>query len=402
MTTLTTIFRTRSEIEANVVQALLESHGVQSVRTAGAPPGMFAFTVSTLGETRLSVRDEEAEEAVRIIEAHREQVPGGLVVPLPQQFDALEARLGYRFKDRGLLEHALTHKSKAHEDPSGGVVDNESLEFLGDAVLGLVAADALFRAFPTYSEGQKSKIKANLVSTAALAEIAEALGLGDHMILGRGEEKTGGRRKPALLADTCEAIIAALYLDGGLEAARGFIVRELGSRIDEARQPNYFGRDYKSRLQERLQSLGRPLPVYRVLVETGPEHRKILLGPGLDRRTVARGWRGADQERRRTGSGAARHRRARRRAAPADLVDRLRATSRGRDPCARVHRRRQSISMNPTARRSPARRATVAGSVSGSLTAAYACTSCATSSTEGGTGRQWSRTHSRRSGSAKL
>ena len=135
---------------------------------------MFAFTVSTLGETRLSVRDEEAEEAVRIIEAHREQVPGGLVVPLPQQFDALEARLGYRFKDRGLLEHALTHKSKAHEDPSGGVVDNESLEFLGDAVLGLVAADALFRAFPTYSEGQKSKIKANLVSTASLAEIRRA------------------------------------------------------------------------------------------------------------------------------------------------------------------------------------------------------------------------------------
>lgn len=276
MSTLTTVFRTRSEIEANVVQALLDSHGVESVRTAGAPPGMFAFTVSTLGETRLSVRDEDAEEAVRIIEAHREQVPGGLVVPLPQQFDALESRLGYRFRDRGLLEHALTHKSKAHEDPSGGVIDNESLEFLGDAVLGLVVADALFRAFPTYSEGQKSKIKANLVSTAALAEMAEGLGLGDHMILGRGEEKTGGRRKPALLADTCEAIIAALYLDGGLDAARGFIVRELGPHLDEARQPGYFGRDHKSRLQERLQALGRPVPVYRVLVETGPEHRKVF------------------------------------------------------------------------------------------------------------------------------
>jgi ribonuclease-3 len=273
---LTTIFRTRSEIEANVVQALLESHGVESVRTSGSPPGMFAFTVNTLGETRLSVREEDAEEAVRIIEAHREEVPGGLVVPLPQQFAALEARLGYRFRDRGLLEHALTHRSKAHEDPSGGVVDNESLEFLGDAVLGLVVADALFRAFPTYSEGQKSKLKAQLVSTASLAEIAEALGLGDHMILGRGEEKTGGRRKPALLADTCEAIIAALYLDGGLEAARGLIVRETGARIDEARRPGYLGRDYKSRLQERLQGLGRALPVYRVLVETGPEHRKVF------------------------------------------------------------------------------------------------------------------------------
>ncbi len=277
MSTLTVIFRTWSEIEANVVQALLESHGVASVRTAGPPPGMFPFTVSTLGEARVSVRDEEAEEARRIIESHREQVSGGLVVPLPQQFAALEARLGYRFRDRGLLEHALTHKSKAHEDPSGGVVDNESLEFLGDAVLGLVVADALFRAFPRSSEGQKSKIKANLVSTTALAEMANALGLGDHMILGRGEEKTGGRRKPALLADTCEALIAALYIDGGLDAARGFILRELGSHIEEARQPGFFGRDHKSRLQERLQSLGRSLPHYRVSAESGPEHRKLFV-----------------------------------------------------------------------------------------------------------------------------
>ena len=276
MSALTVVFRTRSEIEANVVQGLLESHGVQSVRTAGAPPGMFPFTVSTLGETLVSVREEEGEDAVRIIEAHRDQVGGGLVVPLPQQFDALEARLGYHFRDRGMLEHALTHKSKAHEDPSGGVVDNESLEFLGDAVLGLVIADALYRSFPTYSEGQKSKIKANLVSTTSLAELGDRLGLGDHMILGRGEEKTGGRHKPALLADTCEALIAGLYLDGGLDAARGFIMRELGSRMEAARQPGYFGRDYKSRLQERLQSLSRSLPHYRVTSETGPEHRKLF------------------------------------------------------------------------------------------------------------------------------
>ena len=117
------------------------------------------------------------------------------------------------------------------------------------------------------------------------------------MILGRGEEKTGGRRKQALLADTCEALIAAIYLDGGLEAARGFIVREIGSRIEEARQPDYFGRDYKSRLQERLQSLGRALPVYRVLVETGPDHRKMFSVQVVDRRTVARGGRGARRRR---------------------------------------------------------------------------------------------------------
>ena len=183
------------------------------------------------------MRDEDAADAVRIIDSHREQVGGGMVVPLPQEFDALEARIGYRFKDRGLLEHALTHKSKAHEDPSGGVADNESLEFLGDAVLGLVVAEALFRSFPSYNEGQKSKIKANLVSTASLAEMAEQLGLGEHMILGRGEEKTGGRRKQALLADTCEALIAAIYLDGGLDPARTFLMREFSSGIEDAKQP---------------------------------------------------------------------------------------------------------------------------------------------------------------------
>lgn len=273
---LTVIFRTQSDIEANVVEALLDSHGVETLRTSGPTPGLFPFSLNPLGETAISVRSHEAVEAVRIIESHREQVGGGIVVPLPQEFDALEARIGYRFKDRGLLEHALTHKSKAHEDPSGGVADNESLEFLGDAVLGLVVAEMLFRAFPTYNEGQKSKIKANLVSTASLAELAEQMGLGDHMILGRGEEKTGGRRKQALLADTCEALIAAIYLDGGLDPARNFLMREFSAGIEDARRPDYFGRDHKSRLQERLQAQGRPLPSYRVSGEVGPDHRKMF------------------------------------------------------------------------------------------------------------------------------
>ena len=275
MSELIVIFRTGSTIEASVVQALLDSHGIESVRSSGLPSGLFPFTVNPM-ELSVSVREDDAEEAVRVIEGHREQVGGGLVVPLPQQFAALEARLGYRFRDRGLLEHALTHKSKAHEDPSGGVIDNESLEFLGDAVLGLVVADALFRTFPEFSEGQKSKIKAMVVSTTALAELAERLGLGEHMILGRGEEKTGGRRKQALLADTCEALIAAVYLDGGLEPARQFLLRELSDTIEAAGQPDYFGRDHKSRLQEALQALGRPLPIYRVAGEIGPDHRKLF------------------------------------------------------------------------------------------------------------------------------
>jgi ribonuclease-3 len=276
MAGLTVIFRTASNIEASVVQALLDSHGIESIRTSGPPPTLFPFTVNPMGETRVSVRDEEAEDALRIIESHREEVGSGLVVPLPQQFAALEARIGYRFRDRGLLEHGLTHKSKAHEDPSGGVLDNESLEFLGDAVLGLVVADALCRTFPGFSEGQKSKIKATLVSTAALAELAERLQLGEHMILGRGEEKTGGRQKQALLADTCEALIAAIYIDGGLEPARQFILREMGEAILEAGRPDYFGRDHKSRLQEALQAFGRPLPQYRIAGEVGPEHRKLF------------------------------------------------------------------------------------------------------------------------------
>jgi ribonuclease-3 len=164
-----------------------------------------------------------------------------------------------------------------------------------------VVAEALFRAFPRYSEGQKSKIKANLVSTASLAEMAEQLGLGDHMILGRGEEKTGGRRKQALLADTCEAVIAAIYLDGGLEPAKQFLARQLAPAIEQARQPEYFGRDHKSRLQERLQAIGRPLPVYRVSAEVGPDHRKmfhveVVVGDEVISQGVGRTKKDAEQE----------------------------------------------------------------------------------------------------------
>ena len=134
----------------------------------------------------------------------------------------------------------MTHTSRANEDVSGGVVDNESLEFLGDAVLGFVIADMLFREFPDFDEGQKSKTKAALVSTATLARQAERLQLGDHLLLGRGEEKTGGRHKQALLADGYEALIAAIYLDGGVEQARAFIAREFAPLIAEVRQ---HGRD---------------------------------------------------------------------------------------------------------------------------------------------------------------
>jgi ribonuclease-3 len=179
-----------------------------------------------------------------------------------------------------MLEHALTHRSRVHEDASGGVFDNESMEFLGDSVLGFVIAAMLFREFPQHNEGQKSKLKASLVSAVALARLGERLGLGEFLILGRGEEKTGGRRKHAIIADCYEALIAAIYLDGGIEPAEKFIGREFAALIEEAKRTGAaasFTDDWKSALQEYLQSGGRGLPVYRLAAEVGPDHRKSFV-----------------------------------------------------------------------------------------------------------------------------
>ena len=267
------IFRTHSDIEASVVRGLLDTHGIESIPSTGPAPTFLPFNIDGLVEVRIAVPADRADEARRIIEDHRDHTTGGTVVPLQQAIAGLEHRLGYRFRDAGLLEHAMTHKSKAHEDATGGVVDNESLEFLGDAVLGFVVADLLYREFPQFQEGQKSKAKAALVSTAALAALATRIGLGEYLLLGRGEEKTGGRRKQALLADGCEAVIAAMYLDGGVEPVRSFLRRELADEIEQVRSPDTL-RDFKSALQERMQAAGRPLPDYDVTAEAGPEHDK--------------------------------------------------------------------------------------------------------------------------------
>jgi ribonuclease-3 len=269
------VFTTTSDIEASVVMSLLDSHGIASFRISGNTQAIWPMAVNPLGAIRIAVPASVAGEARQIIESHREDV-GTRVVRLRDEFDDLQRRIGYRFRDRGLLEHALTHRSRAAEDASGGVADNESLEFLGDAVLGLVVAEALFRKYPGYDEGQKSKIKASVVSTQSLARHAERMLLGEHLLLGRGEEKTGGRFKQALLADGYEALIAAIYLDGGLEAAAGFLERELNDAIEEGSGQTVVGDDYKSALQERLQALGRPLPEYRISGEAGPDHRKVF------------------------------------------------------------------------------------------------------------------------------
>src|SRR5262249_7962703 len=145
----------------------------------GISHAVFPLSVDTSGDVKVSVRENDAEEAHRIIESHRTELKNGQVVRLRDEFEALQQAIQYRFRDRGLLEHAMTHTSRANEDISGGVVDNESMEFLGDALLGFVVADMLFREFPEFDEGEKSKTKASLVSTAALARQAERLNIGD-------------------------------------------------------------------------------------------------------------------------------------------------------------------------------------------------------------------------------
>jgi ribonuclease-3 len=271
---LVVIFRTQSDVEASIVKGLLDAHGVRAVLSSPVTRSVFPLTVNELGEVRLSVHTGDADEARRIIDSHRTELPAGRVVRLRDEFDALQQAIEYRFRDRGLLEHAMTHTSRANEDVSGGVADNESLEFLGDAVLGFVVADLLFHEFPGFNEGQKSKIKASIVSTATLARQADRLALGDHLLLGRGEEKTGGRRKQALLADGYEALIAAIYLDGGVEQVRGFVAREFAPLLEDVRRHGLVGQDHKSSLQEHLQSHDQPLPEYRLAATAGPDHRK--------------------------------------------------------------------------------------------------------------------------------
>lgn len=278
MSELIVIFQTASHIEARVVMGLLDANGIPAVILTSLTRSVFPLAISGEGELGIAVTEERAEEARQVIASHREEVgKGGRVVRIRDEFGGLEHRIEYRFRDPGLLEHALTHRSSVHEDVSGGVFDNESLEFLGDAVLGFVIADMLFHEFPQHNEGHKSKLKAWLVSENSLAQLASDLGLGEFLILGRGEEKSGGRRKSALLADGFEALIAAIYLDGGVDAARDFIGRRFQPLVQEARQSSDdsgYMSDFKSALQERLQSEERGLPDYRLVGETGPPHRK--------------------------------------------------------------------------------------------------------------------------------
>ncbi len=197
---------------------------------------------------------------------------------------SLETMIGHEFRNREVLERALTHSSHVHERPAGNttpLADNEQLEFLGDAILGFLISEALVEQLPGYSEGRLSKLKAHMVSAAHLYGVAERLHLGQYLQLGRGEEMSGGRSKRTLLVDALEALIAALYLDAGMDRTRQFIKQQVAGDpavvgLFSSDYPPSTLTDFKSALQELARSRHLPLPRYVILKETGPEHSKTF------------------------------------------------------------------------------------------------------------------------------
>jgi len=191
---------------------------------------------------------------------------------LNERHAELEGRLGHSFRNAALRETAMTHTSWVNEAGQPERSDNERLEFLGDAVLDLVVSDLLMRRFPDRREGDLSRARAALVSETGLAQVALALDLGRFILLGKGEERTGGRGRPSILANALEALMGAIYIDAGFDAAAAVASRLFESRIEEVDQ--HARLDYKSRLQERAQALWQTAPVYEVVAEEGPDHDK--------------------------------------------------------------------------------------------------------------------------------
>jgi ribonuclease III len=210
-------------------------------------------------------------------------------------FASLEEKLGYRFCDRSLLEEALTHRTFVNE---AGGKDNQRLEFFGDAVLDFLLSDMLLVQFPTSREGELTRIRAALVDETSLATIAAALDLGSFLRLGRGEEKGGGREKRSLLADAFEAVLAALYLDGGIDAARSVVSHQFKPLFGSAEVLG--GRDFKTDLQERARLVRGELPRYQLKEVTGPDHDRrftvqIFLGDELMGEGTGRSKKEAEQ-----------------------------------------------------------------------------------------------------------
>jgi ribonuclease-3 len=193
--------------------------------------------------------------------------------PTPRSLmNPLEERIGYKFRNSLLLAEALTHSSISLERKNYPF-DNQRLEFLGDAVLQLVVTEHLYKMFPDFSEGRLTKLRTRVVSRSGLKTHAAAIGLGGHLMMGRGEDASGGRTRPSTLADSFEALVGALYLDGGYDAARDFILREAaGDFARMASEPEEI--NPKGRLQEILQAITPNAPLYEVIAQSGPEHQK--------------------------------------------------------------------------------------------------------------------------------
>ena len=198
----------------------------------------------------------------------------------------LEEKLGYHFRDRGLLEHAMTHSSYANEHRGAGLTSNERLEFLGDSVLGVIVADYLFQKHPDMPEGELTRTRAALVCEGSLHEVAKSLNLGRYLRLGRGEDAGGGRKRPSILADATEAMLAAVYLDGGMEAVRPIIQALI---LDKEREKSA-DRDYKTALQELVQRKPGAAVSYRLARESGPDHcRSFEMEASVDGRVIGMG-----------------------------------------------------------------------------------------------------------------
>jgi ribonuclease III len=218
--------------------------------------------------------------------------------------EALQQRLGYQFRDRELLARALTHRSWLSERsaPVEGDGDNEQLEFLGDSVLGFIVSESLVLRHPGAREGQLSQWKAQLVSSAHLYQCALTLGLGQYLRLGKGEERNGGRERKTVLANALEAVIAAIHLDGGIEAARRFTVEHILRALDSGETIESVGLlNYKGILHERAQALGLPTPEYTTIETSGPDHAKLFtvevrIGSHLASRATGSSKKAASQQ----------------------------------------------------------------------------------------------------------
>jgi ribonuclease III len=219
-------------------------------------------------------------------------------VAVREDYDHLEEVLGYQFKDRTLLETAVRHASWANEHPDDPVGDNERLEFLGDAVLDLIVGHKLMVRFPKLREGQLSVTRAQVVSENGLAGIAARLGLGEWILLGKGEDRSGGRSKGSILADAFEALVAAVYVDGGFDAAWRLVGRLLDDRIEKVQFRGFS--DHKTRLQEAAQAKLKTTPTYEVVAELGPDHDKrfiveVLMLDRIWSRAIGRSKKEAEQ-----------------------------------------------------------------------------------------------------------